>query len=94
MGAKYSTTAYRYPNEYPILAFTIVVVLLVIAFTVTATVCLSAIFVPMVVIWGYYTGLSNHRALTSQGSNGHLRGNAPEVISLLEENTAPRRWRR
>lgn len=86
MGVKYSTTAYRYPKEYPILALTIVVVLLVIAFTVTATVCLSAIFVPMVVIWGYFTGLSNHRALISRAQMV-TPGNAPEVVSLLEENT-------
>ena len=87
MGAKYSTTAYRYPNEYPILALTMVVVLFVIAFTVTATVCLSAIFVPLVVIWGYFSGLSNHRALVSRAQMVTSE-NSSEVFSLLEENSA------
>ena len=50
MPAKFSTTDYRYPYEYLILLLTIVVVLLVIAFTAAATVCASAIFVPVVVI--------------------------------------------
>ena len=66
MSTKFSTTDYRYPYEYLILVITIVIVLLVIALTAAATVCSSAIFVPLVVIAGYYTGRNRHRELLSQ----------------------------
>lgn len=67
MGYKFSTTEYRYPYEYLILLLTIGVVLLVIAFTAAATVCGSAIFVPLVVVIGYFASRSNHQALLAQG---------------------------
>jgi hypothetical protein len=66
MSARFSTTEYRYPSEYLILGITILVVILIIAFTAAATVCGSVIFIPLVVIAGYYASRNNHRALIAQ----------------------------
>lgn len=85
MSAKYSTTDYRYPYEYLILGLTIVVVVLVIAVTAAATVCTSAIFVPMVVIWGYYAGQSRHHALIAQARQV-TQDTAPELMPLIQTN--------
>jgi Zn-dependent protease with chaperone function len=87
MSVKFSTTDYRYPYEYLILVITIVVVLLVIALTAAATVCSSAIFVPLVVIAGYYTGRSRHRALLAQAQQVTPQS-TPEMIPLIEANSA------
>jgi len=87
MRARYSTTEYRYPYEYLILGATILVVLLVIALTAAATVCSSAIFVPLVVILGYYSGRSNHRELLSQATQVTAQS-APELIPLFQANYA------
>jgi Zn-dependent protease with chaperone function len=86
MSAKFSTTDYRYPYEYLILAITIVVVLLVIALTAAATVCTSAIFVPLVVIVGYYAGRTKHRALLSQ-SQQVTPQSTPEMMPLIQANS-------
>lgn len=87
MRARYSTTAYRYPSEYLILGITILVVLLIIAFTAAATVCSSLIFVPLVVILGYYTGRSRHRELLSEATQV-TEQSAPELIPLIQTNSA------
>jgi Zn-dependent protease with chaperone function len=87
MAAKYSTTDYRYPYEYLILAATILVVLIVIAFTAAATVCTSAIFVPAVVIFGYFASRSKHQALLSEAQQVTPQ-TAPEMTPLVQENYA------
>ena len=87
MSAKYSTTDYRYPYEYVILMVTIIVVGLIIAVTAAATVCTSAIFVPAVVIIGYVASQSRHRALIAQAQQVTVLS-APEVMSLIEDNSA------
>src|SRR4030042_836526 len=86
MAAKYFTTGYRYPYEYIILVITIVVVLLVIAFTAAATVCTSAIFVPFVVVPGYYAGRNRHGPLISQAELVTPQS-APEMIPLMQANS-------
>ncbi|PWB55089.1 MAG: hypothetical protein C3F13_05045 [Anaerolineales bacterium] len=87
MPARFSTTAYRYPNEHLILALTILVVLGVIAFTAAATVCGSAIFIPIVVIIGYLSSRQNHHALLAQSTQVTPQS-APEVIPLIQANSA------
>jgi Zn-dependent protease with chaperone function len=87
MGAKFSTTEYRYPYEYLILGLTIIVVLLVIALTAAATVCGSALFVPIVVIMGYFAGRSKHQALIAQAQQITLQ-TVPEMIPLIQTNIA------
>jgi Zn-dependent protease with chaperone function len=85
MGAKFSTTEYRYPYEHILLGLTIVVVLLIIAFTAAATVCGSALFVPLVVILGYFMSRSKHEELLSHGQQVTPQ-TAPDVLPLLEMN--------
>jgi Zn-dependent protease with chaperone function len=87
MGTKFSTTEYRYPFEYVILGITFIVVILVIAVTAAATVCSSVIFVPLVVILGYFAGRSKHLELLSKGQQITPQ-TAPEIISLLQVNTS------
>jgi Zn-dependent protease with chaperone function len=87
MSTKLSTTDYRSAYEYPILVITIIVVLLVIALSAAATVCTSAIFVPFLVIAGYFSGRSRHRALLSQAQQVSLQ-TTPELIPLIQVNSA------
>jgi Zn-dependent protease with chaperone function len=87
MAAKYSTTSYRYPNEYPILAATILLVFLVIAFTAAATVCTSAIFVPAVVLFGYFASRSKHQTLLAQARQV-TQQSTPEMMPILQQNYA------
>jgi len=86
MGAKYSTTDYRYQYEYFILAATIIVVVLVIAFTAAATVCTSAIFVPLVVIYGYFASRSKHQELLAQAQQITPQ-TVPEMVALIMTNS-------
>jgi Zn-dependent protease with chaperone function len=85
MSVKFSTTEYRYPYEYLILGITIIIVLLVIALTAAATVCGSALFVPLVVIMGYFSSRSKHQALLSQGQQVTPQ-TAPEMSPLIQTN--------
>ncbi len=87
MAGKYSTTDYRYPYEYLILVATILVVLLVIAFTAAATVCTSAIFIPVVVILGYFASRSKHQELMALAQQVTPQ-TVPEMVPLLRENYA------
>jgi len=63
MNSPYNTTAYRYPNEGLILFITISLVLGVIAFTATATLCLSVFVILLVVLLTYFSSRSHHNAL-------------------------------
>ncbi len=83
----YSTIDYRYPYETTILGITVIVVLLVIAFTAAATVCASAIFVPAVVILGYMTSRSNHQALLASAQRVTPK-TVPELTPLIQECSA------
>ena len=85
MGTKYSSTDYRYPYEYIILGMTVILVFLVIAFTAAATVCGSVLFIPLVVIMGYFASRSKHQDLLSQGQQ-ITPNTAPELTSLIQTN--------
>jgi Zn-dependent protease with chaperone function len=87
MSYRFSTTEYRYPYEYLILLLTILLVLMVIAFTAAATVCGSAIFVPLIVILGYFASRNNHHALLTQGRKV-THESTPEMLPLIEANSA------
>lgn len=87
MAAKYSTTAYRYPYEFLILAATFFIVLLVIAFTAAATVCASAVFVPAVVLLGYFASRNKHQSLLAQGQQVTSQ-TTPELMPIIQENSA------
>jgi len=86
MGAKYSTTEYRYPHEYLILGVTIIIVVLVIALTAAATVCGSALFVVGIVIFGYYASRSKHQALLAEAQQVNSQ-TAPEIIPIIHSNS-------
>ncbi len=87
MAGKYSTTAYRYPNEHLILAITIVAVVGVIAFTAAATVCTSVLFVLAVLGLGYFSSRSNHQALLAEAQQVTPQS-TPEMIPLIQANYA------
>ena len=84
MGSKFSTTEYRYPYEYLILLLTFMVVLAVIAFTAAATVCGSAIFVPIIVIIGYLASRSRHHSLLENATRVTAQ-TAPELAPLIND---------
>ncbi len=85
MGAKFNTTSYRYPYEYLLLGLTILVVLLVIAFTAAATICGSALFIPIIVIVGYFSTKSKHHELLSHGQQVTEHA-APGLLHIIQEN--------
>ncbi len=86
MRSRYSTTDYRYPYEYAILGATILVVLLVIALTAAATVCTSAIFVPFVVIMGYFSSRRQHQALLAQAQQVSPQ-TTPELMPIVQADS-------
>ena len=63
MPSTFRTTAYRFPNEILVLSLTIILFVSVIAFTVTATVCVSGIFILAVLILSYTSMQSQHQML-------------------------------
>jgi Zn-dependent protease with chaperone function len=86
MSAKFNTTGYRYPYEYLLLGLTILVVLLVIAFTAAATICGSALFIPIIVVLGYLSTKSKHHDLLSHGQQVTAQ-TVPELMPLIQENS-------
>jgi len=82
MGAKFSTTEYRYPNEYIILCLTIILVFLVIAFTAAATVCGSVLFIPFIVLINYFTSRTKHQELLAR-SQQLTPQSTPEMMPLF-----------
>lgn len=76
-------TAYRYPGERLILALTTLLVLGVIGLTVTATVCLSLVFVIGFVILSYSIGRSHHKALLQSAQRVTNRA-SPTLADLVE----------
>jgi Zn-dependent protease with chaperone function len=63
MNGIYKTTAYRYPHETMILAASFLLVFVVIAITVTATVCLSGVFMIGFVVLSFLLTRSQHKSL-------------------------------
>ena len=63
MSGYIKTTAYRYPYEYLVLTATFLLVLVVIALTVMATVCLSAVFLIGFVVLSFLLTRSHHQSL-------------------------------
>lgn len=66
MPVPYDTDAYRYPNEYLILAVTLLLVFGVIAFTAAATLCGSLLFVVIMLGISYFASASKNRQLVDQ----------------------------
>jgi hypothetical protein len=86
----FDPTAYRYPHEQLILGLTLTLVFLVIAFTATATLCSSALFVIFIVTLSYATSRAQHQALvaraqpvTSQTTPG-FANLVREIVSRLQ----------
>lgn len=64
----FRTSAYRYPNELLILALTLLLVTLIIAFTATATLCTSVVFIAAMVALAYSASRSRHQALMQRAA--------------------------
>ena len=63
---------YRYPRERLVLAFTVLLVGLVIAVTATASVCLSVVFVAAIILISYAANRARHQALLALTVSGDL----------------------
>lgn len=87
MPSRFDTTAYRYSNEIVILAITILLVLLVIGLTATATVCLSVVFIIGMLILAYFFSKSHHRELMAQAQQVTSES-LPGLIPVLRESAA------
>ncbi len=81
------TTAYRYPNERLILTFTILLVLVVIGLTATATVCASVVFIIAFVVLSYNFSLSHHNALIRE-ARPVTPQSMPELAQVLQRGVA------
>ena len=81
------TAAYRYPNERLILALTVALVAVVIAVTATATVCLSAVFVAVMLLASYSMSRAHHRALVAQ-AQPVTAGETPALAGIVARATA------
>lgn len=77
-------TSYRYPNEQLILAGTLLLVLVVIALTATATVCTSVIFMIAFVLIAYQTGLVHHQQLV-RSARPITPSQMPELATLVDD---------
>jgi Zn-dependent protease with chaperone function len=77
------TTAYRNTHEHMILALTVALVGLVIILTVTATACLSGVFILGFALLSYILGRSHHQALVRNAQRITTRS-APELAGLVE----------
>ena len=87
MARTYSANNYRYPNEQMILGTTVLLVLLVIILTATATVCLSVIFVLGILSFGYFISRSHHQELLAEAHQVTLQ-TSPELVPVLEQAKA------
>jgi len=84
MRSYFNSTAYRYPNEQLILAFTILLVFLVIAITATATVCLSVVFMVIMVAFSFNFSRSHHQDLL-RGAQPVSAQTSPGMHTLAQE---------
>ena len=80
----FRTTSFRYPYERLILWTTILAVLLVIAFTSTATVCMGGVFVLAILLLSYYGTRSQHEMLLQHAMKASAQ-TTPELINLIYE---------
>jgi len=81
------TTAYRYPHERLILAFTLLLVLAVIALTATATVCTSAIFIIVFIAISAYFGYSHHQSLVRSARRITAK-DMPEMAKIVHRGVS------
>jgi Zn-dependent protease with chaperone function len=77
----HNTSAYRYPNERLVLALTLLLVGGVIAVTASATVCLSAIFLVVVLLISYAQNRIHHSSLLA-GALPVTDEEAPELADI------------
>lgn len=77
------TTAYRFPNEQLILAGTLVLVLVVIALSATATVCASVVFIAAFGVISYTSSRSHHQNLL-RGAQRITPKSAPVLSEMLQ----------
>lgn len=87
MSTPFSTTAYRSPNELPILAATLTLVFLVVAVTAAATVCGSAVFAVLAVALAASASRAHHLALMQQAFPVSPE-RSPELAAILAESRA------
>jgi Zn-dependent protease with chaperone function len=83
----FQTSAYRHPSEQPILAVTFLLVLAVIAFSITVTLCTSALFVGGLVLLAYQMNASHHHSLMQHATPIHAES-APRLAALVGETIA------
>lgn len=83
----FRTTAYRYPHEHLILFITLLLVLGVIAFTATATVCLSVVFIAAFLGMSAYFSWSHHNALM-QSTQRVTTQDMPDLARLVARGVA------
>lgn len=74
---------YRYPGEHWVLFFTVALVLVVIAISATATLCLSVVFIGLAVVMAVGATRAHHRALMNQ-AYPVSQTNAPELAQVIE----------
>jgi Zn-dependent protease with chaperone function len=81
----YRITSYRFPNESLILWLTVLVVLFVIAFTAAATVCMSGLFVLIILVVSYYGTRSQHQMLLQRAIKASPQ-TTPGMVDLISES--------
>jgi Zn-dependent protease with chaperone function len=81
---KMRITSYRYPNEQLILAGTLLLVVIIIALTATATVCTSLIFIIAFVLIAYQTGAVHHQQLV-RSAKPVTPSEMPGLARLVED---------
>jgi Zn-dependent protease with chaperone function len=81
----YRTTSYRFPHETLVFWLTILSVMLVIAFTAAATVCMSGFFVMMIIVLSYYGTRSQHKMLLRHALKVSQL-TLPDMITLIKES--------
>ena len=84
MSQTFDTQSYRYPNEQIILSATVFLVLLVVAVTATATVCLSVVFVLFALGLSYYTSRLHHQELVARAKQVN-RQEMPGLSTVIDE---------
>jgi Zn-dependent protease with chaperone function len=83
----YDTDAYRYPNEYLILAVTLLIVFGVIVFTAAATFCGSLLFVGVMLIVSYFASASKNRELIERAQLVDAQ-HAPALAAVANDAAA------
>ena len=87
MNRPFNSTAYRYNNEHVILALTFLLVVLVIAVTATATVCMSVVFILGIVVLGYFSTRAMHKNLL-QRAELVTPASVPGLVPVIEQSAA------